>query len=471
MPESTRPPAGMRDFLPASIRRREAVLRVIREVYESHGFEPLETPAMERLDVLLGKYGDEGDQLLFRVMKRGDKLEEVVRTASAGVADLRRTTDQLADAGLRYDLTVPLARVVAEHQSELPRVFKRYQVQPVWRADRPQKGRYREFLQCDVDVCGSASRAVEVEVISAVSEVLDRLGFTDARIRIHHRAILAGYGEAMGVGDDGARAVITALDKLDKIGVDGVVAEIGRAGLGSLEPHVRELCAKSAAGGTNDERLAAIEAFVAGFGREAPSAAAGLADLRTVLGLLAATPAAARIDVDPTLARGLSYYTGSIFEIVSPAFSGSLGGGGRYDGLIGMFLGRPVPACGFSIGLERILLLLEERGQAAGTGSCADVMVGQFDASLAGESIRLAAELRAAGLRTDLHCDAAKVGKQFQDADARGIACVALVGPDELARGTVALKMMKSGERADVPRAEAAAWIRTRLQAPADGAR
>lgn len=461
MTVSTKPASGTRDFLPAEVRRREAVLATIRGVYESYGFEPLETPAMERLDVLLGKYGDEGDQLLFRVMHRGERLQAALAQGAPG--DPERT---LADMALRYDLTVPLARVVAEHQGALPRVFKRLQIQPVWRADRPQKGRFREFLQCDVDVVGSASRLVDVEVASAAAEALRRLGFTDFRIRTNHRGVLAGMVEAAGIDASQERGVFVAIDKLDKVGRDGVLKELGERGV-AADAVARIAPLLDPLPGGNDAELARLRTTLAA----SPRGLAALDDLVGMLRLAEGTPAAPHLSVDPSLARGLDYYTGPIFEVAVPDLAGSIGSGGRYDGLVGMFLGRPVPACGFSLGLERILVVMEERGMLPADRAAADVMVAQFDASLAAEALALARDLRAAGLRVDLHVDADKVGKQYKAADERGIACVALVGPAEAANGTVALKHLKSGERGEVPRAEAAAWIRARLQAPGAGSR
>src|SRR5207237_46527 len=287
--QSTKPPSGTRDFLPDEIRKREHVIGVIRDVYEKYGFEPLETPAFENIETLLGKYGEEGNKLIFKILKRGEH-------EASGQADL----------ALRYDLTVPLARVIAHHQSDLPRLFKRYQIQPVWRADRPARGRFREFYQCDVDALGSTAPAIEAE-----SE-FERL---------------AGF-----VGDD----------------VTGVAA---------------------------------------------------LANLRAILALARTTPAAGRITLDPSLARGLSYYTGAIMEINVADLAGSLGGGGRYDNLVGMFLGHDVPACGFSLGLERIIVVMSEREMfpPALLSSPSDVMVTIWNEESIGDSIVLASELRSRG--------------------------------------------------------------------------
>jgi histidyl-tRNA synthetase len=295
-----------------------------------------------------------------------------------------------------------------------------------------------------------------VEVASAVAEVLERLGFTDFRILLNHRGILAGMVEAAGIPAALEGGVFTAIDKLDKIGPDGVRREL--LGRGCSAESVERLAGLFTPAADDAAEVERLRAFLASSAR----GLAGLADLESVLRLAAGTPAGRRFRVAPSLARGLSYYTGCVFEIADPGLSGSLGGGGRYDGLVGMFLGRDVPACGFSIGIERVLVVMEERGMFPAATDAPDVFVARFDEGTAAEALRLAGDLRAAGLRVFLHDDAGKLGKQFQDADARKIPCVALVGPDEASRGEVALKLLATGERVSVPRAEAAAWIRQR---------
>ncbi len=342
---STAPARGMRDFLPADVRRRTYVAGVIRGVYERYGFEPLETPAVENIETLLGKYGDEGNQLIFKILKRGEH-------EASGQADL----------ALRYDLTVPLSRVVAEHRATLPKFFKRYQIQPVWRADRPARGRFREFYQCDVDATGSTSPVVEAELCAAACEAVQALGFTDAVLRLNHRAVLSGVLDVAGLPAERHGDALVALDKLDKIGLDGVRAEYERRGLsGAAADAVLGILGSAALSGAvaadNAVTLDAVAAFVGGH----EAATAGIATLREVLALTARTPASGQVRVDLTLARGLSYYTGCIMEMTVPDLAGSLGGGGRYDGLVGMFLGQPVPAAGFSLGLERILVVMGER--------------------------------------------------------------------------------------------------------------
>ncbi len=420
----TQPPKGTRDFLPDEMRRRRHVVDVVRSVYEAHGFEPLETPSYERLDTLLGKYGDEGDQLVFKILHRGQPLVSGIRDAAAlleqpGAVVVGRSGETapgaetlLADTGLRYDLTVPLARVVAEHQGKLPSPFKRYQIQPVWRADTPGKGRFREFYQCDVDVVGSTSRAVEAEVAGAVAACIDRLGFERFDIRINHRALLRALIEHAGIELALETPAIVAIDKLDKVSPEAVADELQEKGV-------------PAAGARRLLELVTARPGLDELARElgdAPRAVEAIADLRRVLELGAATPAAAHLRFDLTLARGLGYYTGSIFEIAVPDLAGSLGGGGRYDDLIGMFLGRDVPACGFSIGLERILVVMEQRGMFPEGLAPADVLLACTDDAQLEALLGIAYRLRAAGLRVRMTPGKDKPGRIRKTADDAGIA-------------------------------------------------
>src|SRR5215475_7201410 len=434
MPASTKPPSGTRDFLPDEIRRREHVIGVVRDVYERYGFEPLETPAFENIETLLGKYGEEGNKLIFKILRRGEHEQ-------SGEADL----------ALRYDLTVPLARVVAQYQNELPKFFKRYQIQPVWRADRPAKGRFREFFQCDIDSIGSTSPLVEVEQLSAVSEILSRLGFGDFTIQLNHRALLSAMLTVAAVPPALHGDALVAIDKLDKIGRDGVVKELVARG---LESAAADVCLSAVSGQpTFDELVSGHEV-----------ANAPRAEIDRILQLVAGTPAAGRVAFVPRLARGLSYYTGAIMEISVPDLAGSLGGGGRYDNLVGMFLGRDVPACGFSLGLERIIVVMTERGMfpahvAAGN---ADVLVTIWNDGSRADALSLAGELRQGGLRVDVYPDAEKLGKQVKYASGRNVPFVTIVGDDERAAGTVSVKDMRSGSQLNMPREEVAPFLRTR---------
>jgi histidyl-tRNA synthetase len=439
---STQPARGMRDFLPEEVRRREHVIGVVADVYRRYGFEPLETPAVENIETLMGKYGEEGDRLIFRILKRGED---------------GRGTGQ-ADLALRYDLTVPLARVAAEYRGRLPRVFKRYQVQPVWRADRPQKGRFREFYQCDVDVIGSRSMVVEAELCAAVSDVLERLGFADFTIRLNDRRVLTGLLSSAGIPAEMHGSALVAIDKIDKIGREGVERELRDRGVAAgSAANVLALFTPAAEADRNAawiERLRAAAAGVAPMGT-------AVDELARILALSARTSAGPRLRIDPSLARGLSYYTGAITEIAVPDLAGSLGGGGRYDGLIGMFSGDDVPACGFSLGLERILVVMIERGMFPDDVSAApaDVLVTQWNEDRAADILALAASLRAAGLRVDVYPDFDKLGRQFKYAASRGIPHVVVVGEDEASRGEVTIKNMKTGEQRAVPRDQAAAAI------------
>ncbi len=453
---NTEPLSGMRDFLPLDVLRRDYVIDTVKRVYQRYGFEPLETPTMERLTTLLGKYGEEGDQLIFRVLKRGEKLEKALAESP--------TENSVSDAGMRYDLTVPLARIVAEYRSKLPRYFKRYQIQPVYRADRPAKGRYREFYQCDVDIVGSTSPTVEAEVLAAGAEVLQALGFQGAEsftIRINHRMILRGLMEVAGVPHALESAALVAIDKLDKIGMEGVRQELDARGI-PVAAAEKLLASMAAAPAENVAVLGWLAELLEG----SAVGSRGVAELKQVVTLSLVGPAGAHLRVDPYLARGLSYYTGPIFEIEFPGLSGSGGGGGRYDDLVGMFSGQTIPACGFSLGLERILLIMEERGMfPARLSTQPQVLVTMFDDSTVAASLALAHRLRSAGLRVDLYPDYDRYGKQFKYAEERGIRYALLLSPRELEAGVVAIKDLASGEQVEVPHAAVVEWLHVNVQA------
>ena len=449
----TKPISGARDFLPLDVLRRQYVIDVIERVYQSYGFEPLDTPVMERLDTLLGKYGEEGDQLIFRVAKRGAKLQRALADAP--------TEDEISDAGLRYDLTVPLARIVAEYSNQLPRYFKRYHIAPVYRADRPAKGRFREFYQCDLDVVGSSSQLVEAEVLNAGAQVLQELGFRgrDASgflLRLNHRGVLRGLMEVTGVPAVLESDALVAVDKLDKIGLEGVEKELHARGI-DQEAATALLELMASAPDDTDAVLCWLEEKLAG----SASGAQALAELRDVVTLTASGPAGCHIRIDPYLARGLSYYTGPIYEIEFPTLSGSGGAGGRYDDLIGMFSNRSIPACGFSLGLERILLIMEERGlfpqKLAGQPQ---VLITNFDKETLSANVVLAHTLREAGLRVDLYPDLDNLGRQFRYGEERNIPVALLLGGDELAAGTVTVKDLNSGEQESVAQADVADRLR-----------
>ena len=439
----------MRDFLPADVRKRNYVIGIIKEVYESYGFEPLETPAVENLDTLMGKYGEEGNQLIFRILKRGEKL---VQSASKDRSerDESRTLNELSDLALRYDLTVPLARVVANNKNELPKFFKRYQIQPVWRADRPARGRFREFYQCDVDAIGSSSMAVEAELISAVSEILKRLGFNDFVVRLNHREVLADILDTAGVPEELHGEALVAIDKLDKIGTDGVAAELAQRGVPEIASQMLLDIFEQThriIGEGKDVNRTIVSNLINIVSNEV------LTKIGEILKFAPGCP----IELDPSLARGLSYYTGAIMEINVPDLAGSLGGGGRYDGLIGMFGKEQIPACGFSLGLERILVVMDERGMfppEIAESTPADVMVTIWNEETISESLKLASELRSAGIRVTVYPEADKLGKQIKYADSIKVPFVCVLGESELAEGSVTIKNMKTGAQNTVERDE-----------------
>jgi histidyl-tRNA synthetase len=419
------PPSGTRDFLPAEVVRRERAFATIRAAFDDHGFDPLDTPAFERLEVLTGKYGEEGDQLIFKILRRGE------HEATGG-----------ADLALRYDLTVPLARVAARYGSQLPTPFKRYHIAPVWRADRPGKGRFREFFQCDVDTVGSDSLVADATTLVAVADVLDRLGLSGYRILLNSRGALQGLIEAYGVPAELEATTLVALDKLDKVGADGVARELTdrQVPADAVERLVEDLASDDLAGRVRD-RLAATER-----GR------AGLAEVDEVLRLVDRVPGG-ELGYAPVLARGLSYYTGPVFEVVHDGLDATIAAGGRYDGLIGMFQNQQVPATGGSLGLERILLLLE-RQEDADQRHGPDVLVTVMDAEGAPDALALAATVRRHGLATDVYAGGAKLGKQLRYADRRGVRVAVIRGADERAAGTVTVKHLASGDQSTVAEAD-----------------
>lgn len=459
----------MRDFLPADVRRREYVIGVIKEVYERYGFEPLETPAVENIETLMGKYGEEGNQLIYKILKRG--VHE-----STGEADL----------ALRYDLTVPLARVVAAHRDKLPKFFKRYQIQPVWRADRPARGRFREFYQCDVDVLGSKSPIVEAELCASVSDVLVRLGFKDFTIRLNHRQLLDAMMSSANIEREKRSSCLVILDKLDKIGVESFKNELAKLEISanSIETLLHLTTNKNflALGGklepqrfsednveANQQRLALIlRSFkdLSGEDDGKKTAYEAVGNLSKIVDLLKTTSAAKHVQVDPLLARGLSYYTGAIMEVRVPDLTGSLGGGGRYDNLVGMFSKQDVPACGFSLGMERIIYVMSERNMFPTSlpSSAAEVMIGAFDEESTHYSIELASELRKQGLRVFVYPEAANPGKQLSYARDCNIPFMIVVGQDERETGELILRNTKIRGGEKLPREKLAETIKRQLE-------
>jgi histidyl-tRNA synthetase len=427
------PPSGTRDLFPADVLLRRRTFATVQETFERHGFEPFDTPAFERLDVLTGKYGEEGEQLIFRILKRGEH-------AASGEADL----------ALRYDLTVPLARVVARYGSQLPMPFKRYQIASVWRADRPGRGRFREFTQCDIDIAGATSLLADASVVLAVTDALAALGLDGVKVHLNDRDALHGLIAAYGIPPELGDSALTALDKLAKVGADGVAAELRGRGVPSAA--VDALHADL----TSDDASAALTARIASDER----GSAGLARIEELLALL---PSQSGLDVvhDPVLARGLGYYTGPVFEVSHPGLDATIAAGGRYDGLIGMFGDSPVPAVGGSLGLERILLILAEQASAeASTPQGPRVMVTVLDAADGADVLALATRLRAAGVDADVFVGEGRLGKQLRHADRRGARYALVRGEAERASGSVTLKELATGEQTTMSEAEAIALLR-----------
>jgi histidyl-tRNA synthetase len=430
MPMQFDPPSGTRDFLAAEFETRERAFARIRSVFAGYGFEPLATPAFERLDVLMGKYGDDGDKLIFKILRRGEH-------EGTGEADL----------ALRYDLTVPLARVAAAYGSQLPTPYKRYAMGPVWRADRPGKGRYREFTQCDLDTLGTTSAMADAEVISAVHDTLSSLGLDGFRFLLNSRRVLAGLLEVFGVPADLGPGVLISLDKLDKLAPAEVIAEI--AGRGLPGETATSLVTAMTAGDAAEQIRAALKASEEG--------AAGLDEVDTVLSLLAGQVPDARIEFAPRMVRGLSYYTGPIWEVVAPGGTGSVASGGRYDHLIEQLGGPDVPATGGSLGIERILLLLPETAGARGRLDVAVTVMGERYAS---RSFAFAAAARAAGLRASVYLGSSgKLGRQLKWAADTGARWALIYGASEDEAGTVTVRDMTTGDQSAVPAGQLTAHL------------
>ena len=430
-------PKGTRDFSPAEMMRRQYIFDTIGGVFRTYGFSPLETPAMENLSTLLGKYGDEGDMLLFKILNSGDY-------ASGLDGEALRSASKICEKGLRYDLTVPFARYVVQHQNEIAFPFKRYQIQPVWRADRPQKGRYREFYQCDVDVIGSRSLLNEVELIGIVGKVFRKLGI-DVTLKMNNRKILYGIAEIMGHADK-MIDITVAIDKLEKIGLDNVKAELSERGIedeaiAKLQP-ILEL-----SGSTND-KINKLEAILA----ESPTGLLGIGEMRTIFGYVAKLGIDLPIELDLSLARGLNYYTGAIFEVKANDFAiGSICGGGRYDNLTGIFGMPDVSGVGISFGADRIydvmvgLNLFPEDVDFA-----TKVLFVNLGADEEAASLKALESVRDAGISAEIYPEAGKMKKQMEYANRRNIPYVAIIGSNELAEGKVTLKDMRNGSQTSV---------------------
>lgn len=441
-------PKGTRDFSPAEMARRNYIFNTIRDVFALYGYNPIETPAMENLSTLMGKYGEEGDKLLFKILNSGDFLRGADR-ALIESGDTARLAPQLCEKGLRYDLTVPFARYVVQHRNELQMPFKRSQIQPVWRADRPQKGRYREFYQCDADVVGSDSLLNEVELLEMIDEVFRRLKIRII-LKLNNRKVLAGFAELIGAPDK-IVDITVAIDKLDKIGLDNVNAELLERGLD--EKQVATLQPILAISGTTAERLDTLDKLLAPseIGRK------GVEELREVIAGLDAVGLDATLDLDVSLARGLNYYTGTIIEVKAADVQiGSITGGGRYDNLTGVFGMPGLSGVGISFGADRIYDVLNTLDlYPAEARTATQVMFVNFGPAEAAASMKMMKQMRAAGVACEIYPDAAKMKKQMTYANGAGVPFVAMVGESEIQQGKMALKCMATGEQSLLTPAEA----------------
>lgn len=431
-------PKGMRDFLPEQMLKRQYVIDIIKNVFEKYGYQPLETPSLEKLDVLSGKYGDEGEQLIFKILKRGTGIEKAGREIKEfSVSKFR----DIVDLGLRYDLTVPLCRVIAMYRNEIVLPFKRYQIQPVWRADRPQKGRYREFFQCDADNVGSPSMLADAETITIINEILFTLGFKKFKIKINNRKILSGIVEYSGVDSSMETDVCVAIDKFDKIGLDGVKKElenrkIAVAAINKILP-ILEIK------GSPDAVLNDIAELL----KNSLTGSKGVEETKELISHIQAMGIAKEnFLVDLYLARGLSYYTGPIFEsVVEEPKIGSLTGGGRYDELIGMFLGENIPATGTTLGIERIIDVMTELDMMPEAKTSTKVLVTIFSEDTQPACLSLIQKMRDKGINSEIFFESGSLKKQFKYANKKGIPYVIIMGPDELEKGEVSIKDMTSG--------------------------
>ena len=430
-------PKGTRDFSPEEMMRRTYIFDTIKSVFRLFGYAPLETPSMENLSTLLGKYGDEGDKLLFKILNSGDygaKLsEEELRQAS-----------KISEKGLRYDLTVPFARYVVQHQNEIVFPFKRYQIQPVWRADRPQKGRYREFYQCDVDVIGSKSLLSEVELVDIVARVFSKLGIS-VTLKMNNRKILFGIAESIGHADK-MIDITVAIDKLDKIGLDNVKAELRERGIddeaiAKLQP-ILELS------GTNAEKLEKLESVIGA----SETGKLGIEEMRTIFDGVEKLGINLTPELDLSLARGLNYYTGAIFEVKANDYQiGSISGGGRYDDLTGIFGMPGMSGVGISFGADRIYDVMLGLNLFPAELACSTkVLFANLGEAEQAASMSLVSKLRDKGVATEIYPDMGKMKKQMEYANRRGIPYVIIIGSNELERGVVTLKNMQSGEQQEL---------------------
>ncbi len=440
---------GTRDFSPIEMEKRNHIFNTLKVVFKKYGYNEIQTPSFENLSTLTGKYGDEGDKLIFKILNSGDYLSK----ASEDLLNEKNSTKlipQISEKALRYDLTVPFARYVVMHQNDIALPFKRFQIQPVWRADRPQRGRYREFYQCDVDVVGSESLLNEAEFIMIYHEALKALGLKDFDIKINNRKILTGIAEIIGKPELIVDMTV-AIDKLDKIGLDGVNKELLERGFTQADLDVLKPIILLE--GTNTNKLEALKSVLA----SSETGMKGVEEIEEVFNYIKALDSSNDIlenfvEVDITLARGLNYYTGCIFEVkTNEVAMGSIGGGGRYDDLTGMFGLKGLTGVGVSFGADRIYDVLEELGlYPASNATSTKLLIINFDKAMEGFTLPLLAQLRQAGVAVELYPNAVKLKKQMSYADAKKIPFVLLVGDEERASGQLTLKNMESGDQAKV---------------------
>ncbi len=420
-------PKGTRDFLLEAAAKRNYIFDTLKKVFEQYAFLPVETPAMEKLETLTGKYGEEGDRLIFKILARGEKLSKALEVGNE---------TKLAEEALRYDLTVPFARMVVQYQNEITFPFKRYQIQPVWRADRPQKGRYREFYQCDVDMIGSKSLLNEIELVQIIDEGFKNLGLGDVTIKLNNRKLLLGIVQELGIENQFIDFTVV-LDKLDKVGKDGVLKELSEKGISLADDKVNLLFKESGFD------LQAIKALIGQnqIGNE------GLNEVNFVFDAVKAF-GISNLELDITLARGLNYYTGCIFEVVHNEFNSSICGGGRYDDLTGIFGLKDVSGVGISFGADRIFDLMEAKGLfPKNLTQSAKILFANFGEKEMLASLKIANQLRAQNIPCEVYPDAVKMKKQFKYAEDRKIPYLGLIGEDEMSNATITVKNLATGEQ------------------------
>ena len=433
-------PKGTRDFIPAETIRRNYIFDTIKSVFNLYGYQPIETPAMENLSTLMGKYGEEGDKLLFKILNSGDYASKV-RDESWQEKNSQKLTTKISEKGLRYDLTVPFARFVVQHQNEITFPFKRYQIQPVWRADRPQKGRYREFFQCDVDVVGSDSLLNELELIQIVEDVFKRLNL-DVTLKINNRKILVGIAELIGHKDK-LIDITVAIDKLDKIGLDAVMQELMAKGISEQEIEILKPIITHE--GSTKEKIVLLKDKL----KDSEIGMVGVEEVETVFNYAEATNVSLDLELDLSLARGLNYYTGAIFEVVSNEVEiGSVTGGGRYDDLTGIFGMKDVSGVGISFGADRIYDVLTQTEKfPVYEKEQTKLMFVNFGEKESLYILPLLKKVREAGINAELYSKTAKMKKQFSYANQKAIPYVAIVGEEEIDKNTIQLKNMETGEQ------------------------